>query len=131
MLTISLNRIVVVMNFTTMTTSLVVRNPADSPLRVILIFPNIVVVNNIDCRVFRNVQFDRHSQNFFSIADSGPTEFVSGVSEVEVMSLQEQMSRFPAVSLPQKSLEVFPRRSSKAKRQILPVMNRVDFESMH
>ena len=45
-----------------MITFLTVDNPPQSPLRLAMIFPDMVVMNIMACRVFRNVKLDRHSQ---------------------------------------------------------------------
>ena len=37
-------------------------NPPNSPSRFTMLFPNVVIVNIMACRVFRNVKFGRHSQ---------------------------------------------------------------------
>ena len=54
--------IAVVLNFATLITFFAANNPPQSPFRFIMIYPNIVIVNIMACRVFRNVKLGRHSQ---------------------------------------------------------------------
>jgi len=78
--------IAVIMNFTTVVTFFAVNHPPDSPFRVVFIFPNTVVVNIMASRVFRNVQFGRHTKTMF-MSTIGPMEFRPGdVSESYSMS---------------------------------------------
>ena len=54
--------IAVGLNFATLITFFAANNPPQSPFRFMMIYPNIVIVNIMACRVFRNVKFGRHSQ---------------------------------------------------------------------
>ena len=54
--------IAVAFNFATLITFFVANLPPKSPFRLVMIYPDTVVVNILACRVFRNVKFGRHSQ---------------------------------------------------------------------
>ena len=54
--------IAVVLNFAGLITFFAASNPPQSSFRFIMIYPNIVIVNIMACRVFRNVKLGRHSQ---------------------------------------------------------------------
>jgi len=75
--------IAVIMNLATMITFFTLHRPADSPFRVVLITPSATVMNIMACRVFRNVQFGRHSQQLFTPDLTGPMEFRCGDEVVE------------------------------------------------
>ena len=54
--------IAVAFNFATLITFFAAHIPPRSPFRFIMIYPDLVVMNIMACRVFRNVKFGRHSQ---------------------------------------------------------------------
>jgi len=70
--------IAVIMNLATMVTFFTLHHPPDSPFRVVLISPSATIMNIMACRVFRNVQFGRHSQPLFTPDLTGPMEFKCG-----------------------------------------------------
>ncbi|CAA7265518.1 unnamed protein product [Cyclocybe aegerita] len=51
--------IAVAMNFATIITYFVINNPPDSPFRIMLVFPNTIIVNIMACRVYRNMKLGR------------------------------------------------------------------------
>ena len=54
--------IAVAFNFAIIITFFAAHIPPQSPFRFIMIYPDLVVMNIMACRVFRNVKFGRHSQ---------------------------------------------------------------------
>jgi len=54
--------IAVVLNLATLITFFAADNPPQSPFRIVMVYPDTVVLNIMACRVFRNLKLGRHSQ---------------------------------------------------------------------
>lgn len=80
--------------------------PPASPFRFMIMFPDMVVVNIMACRAFRNVQFGRHSQVLFpSQRNLAQPDYNPGMDGGDSHHMSDM-----GVDMPTTSVEVFRRK---------------------